>query len=73
MRLLYAVCSKSITNFEFPRVMYIRFSFFCGEDEPKYAQAKQLSKINRTFKMAELVGISEGYEYRHDATKKSKI
>ena len=42
------------------------------EDEPKHVQAKSLSKINRTFKMAELVGISEGYEYQHDATKNRK-
>ena len=26
----YVVCLKSIANFEFPRVMYIRFSIFCG-------------------------------------------
>ena len=39
------------------------------EDEPKHAQAKQLSKSNRKFKLAELVGISEAYEYQHNATK----
>ena len=27
-KVLYMVCSKSIANFEFPRVTYIRFSFF---------------------------------------------
>ena len=27
---VHVVCSKSITNFEFPRVKYIRFLIFCG-------------------------------------------
>ena len=27
---MYVVCSKSITNFEFLRVMYTRFSIFCS-------------------------------------------
>ena len=27
---MYVVCSKSIANFEFPRVTYIRFKIFCG-------------------------------------------
>ena len=26
----YVVCSKSVANFEFPRVTYIRFSIFCA-------------------------------------------
>ena len=27
---VYEVCSKSIANFEFPRLTYIQFSIFCG-------------------------------------------
>jgi len=30
LRIYNVVCSKSIANFEFPRVMYIRFSIFYG-------------------------------------------
>lgn len=36
-------------------------------------QAKWLSIINRTFKIAELVGISERHEYQHNVTKKLKF
>ena len=43
------------------------------ENEPKHVQAKQPSKFNQTFKIATLVGTSEGYEYQHNATKKSKF
>ena len=28
--IMYVVYSKSIANFEFPRVTYLRFSLFCG-------------------------------------------
>ena len=43
------------------------------EDEPKHVQAKQLSKINCSFKMAALVGINEKHKYQHNATKNSKL
>ena len=28
--IMYVVCSKSIANFEFPQITYIRFSIFCA-------------------------------------------
>ena len=62
-----------------PKIWYKFFDSFFGTGKNRKQAKTRPSKItvknyyNWTFKMAELVGITERYEYQHNSTKKSKI
>ena len=70
---LQVICLIDIWHWKFDTDSLIHFLQSAKiEDKPKRIQAKKMSKINWTFKMVELVCISEEYEYQHNATKNRK-